>query len=544
MESYKPKDEKKLNLNDDYLKFIRFAHDKIVEKTEQGIIGVITNNSFLHGLTHRAMRGALLRDFDDIYILNLHGNARLEETSPDGSVDQNVFDIMQGVAISFFIRKAQHNQRCRVWYYDVYGKREEKYQFLSEHNINSVTWEELQIDAFDLAFKQTKWGRERFREPLNFFVPMRNGNLIKTYGEFWGLADIFKVFGSGVKTGRDLCTISFQQDEFKTISKDWQTLDDTKLREKYQLPSDSSGWDLSTAKTVLSQTKYNAAYLQAYAYRPFDMRFTYYTKERGFISRPAYETMQHFLSKDNQGLCFIRNDYGADDFTFALVVDTLIDIHLLGGQTYIAPFYLHNQPIEEHADLFLNGANGIQRIVNFTPAFTRFMKAQYPQQPSAKEIFSYLYAILHSPTYRKTYLEFLKIDFPRIPFVKDYATFERFSILGQALIDMHLLKTSSPDETVSFPKEGTDAVDTVRFVEGTEAIGRIHINKTQYFDHIPTDIWTFHIGGYQVLDKWLKSRKDRVLSYQEKEMFKEIISVLKFTLQQMQRIDEVWQETM
>ena len=544
MESYKPEGEKKLNFNDDYLKFIRFAHEKIVENTEQGIIGIITNNSFLNGLTHRAMRGALLRDFDEIYILNLHGNARLEETCPDGSVDQNVFDIMQGVAISLFVRKSKRTPHCRVFYYDLYGKRDKKYQFLREHTYSSVPWEELKVETFDKAFKQTRWGRERFREPLNFFVPIRNEHTIKIYGEWWGFADIFSVFGSGIQTKRDDFTVQFEKSVFKNIYSDCQRLDDEDFRKKYHISPDSAGWNLAQAKRILNNTTFNEQCIRAYHYRPFDKRLTYFTKEQGFLGRPRYETMQHFLNDANIGLCFIRNDYGADDFTYIFVVDTIIDIHLLGGQTYIAPFYLHNQPIDNHDDLFLNGANGAPKVVNFTPVFTRFIKAQYAQQPSAKEIFSYIYAILHSQHYRKTYLEFLKIDFPRIPFVKDYAAFKRFSVLGQELIDMHLMKTSSPDETVSFPQEGTDIVETVRFVEGSDAIGRIYINKTQYFDQIPLDIWRCHIGGYQVVDKWLKSRKDRVLSYQEKEMLKEIILILKFTCQQMRRIDEAWQEVM
>ena len=543
MESYKPEGEKKLNFNDDYLKFIRFAHEKIVEKTEEGIIGIITNNSFLNGLTHRAMRGALLRDFDEIYILNLHGNARLEETCPDGSVDQNVFDIMQGVAISLFVRKSKRTPQCRVFYYDLYGKRDKKYQFLREHTHSSVPWEELQPVPFNQAFKQTKWGRERFREDLNFFVPVKNGNILKTYGEFWGITDIFNVFGSGIKTDRDELVISFDEHSLaNNMKKAFSGSYDEQFKEKYHIDNSSSYRFLDKLQTNI----YQPECIQNIVYRPFDNRKIYY--KIGFTSRPAFEVMKHLFMGENIGLAFMRQVVLNVPYSHFLISDKIVDLKLLRsseGTNYFAPLYTYHiiKKNKKQDDFYTEET--IVKTANFRKDFEDYISGQYNSYTlSPEEILSYIYAVAHAPAYRETYIEFLNIDFPRIPFVKDYAAFKRFSALGQELIDMHLMRTSSPDETVSFPQEGTDIVETVQFVEGRDAIGRIYINKTQYFDQIPLDIWRCHIGGYQVVDKWLKSRKDRVLSYQEKEMLKEIILILKFTCQQMRRIDEAWQEVM
>ena len=159
VDDYKPNDEKNVRqLHDDYIKFIRFAHKKM-ENVKQGAIGIISNNSFLNGLTHRKMRVKLATTFDTIYILNLHGNTRLHETHPDGGIDQNVFDIMQGVSINIFVKKRGQRDKCKIYYYDLYGRRNVKFGFLLANDIDSVEWQELQIDKFDREFRKTRWGK-------------------------------------------------------------------------------------------------------------------------------------------------------------------------------------------------------------------------------------------------------------------------------------------------------------------------------------------------------------------------------------------------
>jgi predicted helicase len=539
IEDYKPKQEKKLNLNDDYIKFIRFAHNKM-EKVKQGVTGIITNNSFLNGLTHRRMRSKFLEDFDEIYILNLHGNARIGETCPDGSIDQNVFDIMQGVSINIFVKKEKRDKKCRVFYYDLYGQREVKHDFLISNNIKSVNWKELEIENFDKSFKKTQWGKNRFKENLSFFVPGGNIKVMKDYGEFLGVTDIFKEYNSGIQTKRDKLTVQFYESDMKQVVNDFQKLTDMQLREKYQLQNDSSGWNLPEAREILINSNRDENNINEYQYRPFDVRYTYFTEKQGFLGRPRYKTMKHFLKKENIGLCFSRQIV-SEHWKHIFITNKILDACLVSIKTrewtYIAPLYIY------HDSSSLTQNNGqTEKMPNFTKRFQRYIKKQYPSKTATPEqILGYIYAVMHSPVYRKTYLEFLKIDFPRIPFTSDFNNFKTLSDLGTELIEHHLMKKSYPDNQVSFPQNGDDVVQRIRFVcDKNTHTGNIFINKDQYFGNIPVHAWEFYIGGYKVLDKWLKSRKNRVLTYQEKEHFKKIVNILNFTHRCMHRIEKLF----
>ena len=540
IKDYKPEGEKKLNLNDDYIKFIRFAHNKM-EKIQQGVIGIITNNSFLNGLTHRRMRGKLAEDFDEIYILNLHGNARIGETCPDGSIDQNVFDIKQGVSISIFVKTGKQN-RCRVFYSDLYGTREHKYDFLASNDLKTVKWEELRTEEFDKSFRKTRWGKNRFKENLCFFVPVGNIQMMKDYGKFWGITEIFKEYNSGIQTKRDSFTIHFSQTELQEVLADLKRLTVEEIRKKYKLPADGRDWTVQSAKESAEAFLSDKNHITRIHYRAFDLRWTYCNeKSKGFLAYPRYGTMKHFLNSKNMGLCFIRNDYGAEQFTFAMANDKPADIHFMGGQTYTAPLYLHESEDRKCEEFTVEPSRG----VNFTEEFRNFIKTQYhPQTPTPEQIFAYIYAVMYCPVYRQVCLEFLKMDFSRIPFAPNYDTFLAFSRIGTELIAHHLMKESCPDCQVSFPCEGEDAVEQVRFIydENTRK-GSIFINKNQYFGNIPVCAWEFCAGGYQVLDKWLKSRKNRMLTYQEKEHFKKIVSILDFTDKCMHKIENLWKET-
>ncbi|MGE0086891.1 MAG: type ISP restriction/modification enzyme [Desulfococcaceae bacterium] len=543
VENYKPAGEKNIQpLHDDYVKFIRFAHHKM-EKNRQGVIGIITNNSFLSGLIHRKMRGLLMRDFDEIYILNLHGNARIQETCEDGSADDNVFDIMQGVGISIFVKREKREKACRVYYHDLYGKREDKFGFLEKHDIRTVKWKELKTENFEKQFKKTLWGKERFKEPLNFFVPMKNGKTVRNYGFFWGIYEIFKQHSSGVKTHRDHFLVGFEREEL--ISKFIKFIkNDMHFAHEVLKLKNTGDWNPEEAKEKLINADISA-YIHEYAYRPFDARKIIY--HLALIGRDRYNTMQHFLKGRNIGLCFIRNDYGASRFDFTMVTDKLSDIHFIGGQSYVAPLYLYQTPnpdSENGQNGMFDEESGLKKKVNFTKEFQDFIRKKYqPHSPSPEDIFGYIYAVMHCPSYRETYLEFLKMDFPRIPFADDFNIFRAFSEIGSELSEHHLMKKSYADSPVSFPESGSDTVENVRFVQDENSkTGNVFINKAQYFDNVPVSAWEFCIGGYQVLDKWLKSRKGRVLTYQEKEHFRNVVSILTVTEQYMEKIDKIWQQ--
>ncbi|MDM8541378.1 N-6 DNA methylase [Desulfococcaceae bacterium HSG9] len=542
IKDYKPEGEKKLNLNDDYIKFIRFAHNKM-ETVKLGVIGIITNNSFLNGLTHRRMRGKLLDDFDEIYILNLHGNARIGETCPDGSVDQNVFDIMQGVSINIFVKKEKRDGPCRVFYYDLYGEREHKYAFLIANNIKSVNWKKLEIEEFDKSFKKTRWGQNRFKENLSFFTQSGNIEVMQDYGKFWGITEIFAEYNSGIQTKRDRFTIHFFKTELNEVLADLKRLTVENIRKKYKLPADSRDWTIEKARKSLEATQYDKNHINLIHYRPFDFRWTYCNdKSKGFLAYPRHKTMKHFLQVENVGLCFSRQIV-SKHWRHIFITNKILEGCLVSIKTrewtYIAPLYNINASEDDECEAFTVEQS---HSANFTTKFQNFIKAKYhPHTPTPEQILGYIYAVMYCPVYRRTFLEFLKIDFPRIPFTDDFNSFKAFSDLGAELIEHHLMKKPYPDNQVSFPLEGNDVVERVRFVQDKNMLtGNLFINKKQYFGDIPIHVWEFYIGGYKVLDKWLKSRKGRVLTYQEKEHFKKIVNILNFTDKCMYKIEKVW----
>jgi len=525
IKKYKPDDEKKLNLDDDYIKFIRYAQWKM-ENKEQGVIGIITNNSFLNGLTHRKMRETLLKDFDEIYILNLHGNSRIGEKTENEQVDENVFDIQQGVAISLFI-KNKNNKDYKVFYCDLMGTRENKNDFLNSNDIDSVNWEELSINQFNNEFKKTKWGEKRFKNDLNFFVPFRNLNLIEEYGKFWGITEIFKIFGSGVKTDRDNLLIDFTENELeKKLKKAFSRNYDEEFRQKYNIWNSSS----YNFNDRLKKQEFDKKNIKSYFYRPFDLRKVYYKVT--FTSRPAYDVMKYIINNNNLGINFIRNDYGAREFNYFLISDEIIDLHLLGGQTYFAPLYIYDQSKNNY--LYSD------KLPNFRPEFQKFIGKNYSSIPEPEDILGYIYAYFYSNKYRQKYLEYLKIDFPRLPFVEDEKLFSKISNLGKELIEHHLLNKTYAGSKVVFPIEGNDSIEISKFRrKQDEILGKIYINKKQYFNNISENVWEFHIGGYQVLKKWLNERKNRKLLYRDKEHFKKVVNIIEFTLKQMDRIDNI-----
>jgi len=519
---YKPSGEKNVQpLNDDYIKFIRYAHWKI-EQNGKGVFGFISNNSFINGLIHRKMRNELLKSFDEIFILNLHGNSRIGETTPDGGIDQNVFDIMQGVSINIFLKSEIENDKCKVSYCDCFGKRKQKYEILLTNDISSIEWKQIDYNKFNDEFNKTRWAEKRFEDNLSFFTPMDDVALIKDYGNFWGITEIFNKYKSGIQTGNDNLFVKFDFQKASEIYDDMSKLEVDDFKRKYEFnPSDDWGFE----------TKYkNIEYLKLtdVHYRPFNFRNIIYSYA---LRRNSNEIMQHFLKGENIGLCFIRNDYGAELFNYFLITDNLIDIHTIGGQSYIAPLYIYNEP--EEGDLFADETH-LNKQVNFTNEFIKFINEKYSFKPTPEEIMGYIYAVLHSPTYREKYLELLKIDFPRVPFADDEEKFKKLAELGNELIEHHLLKKTYPDNQVRPVGKANHVIETINYSEE-----KIHINPNLYFYPVKPEVWDFYIGGYKVLEKWLKSRKDRELSYREIEHFIKVCNVITETIILMDIIDEV-----
>ena len=510
-------------LQDDYVKFIRFAQWKM-EQVEEGVVGIITNHSFLDNPTFRGMRQSLMQTFHQLYVLDLHGNAKKKERAPEGGKDENVFDIEQGVAVSLLVKK-QGLERA-VYHADLWGTRQGKYRALLETEKDSVEWTKLNPST-----------------PFYLFIPQDEA-LWEEYEGGWKVTEIFPVNSVGITTARDRLTIQYSEEATWKTVQDFAALPVEEARRKYALGKDARDWKVALAQQDLEDSGLLQDQVVPIAYRPFDMRYTYYTgHSRGFHCMPRGRVMYHILAGENLGLCTSRGKETGGGWEHVLCCDRIIQHHTasLKEVNYLFPLHLYPPPegqeksksrLFEDADPF----QGKERIENLSPKFRAFIDAKYQHHYSPEDILGYIYAVLHSPTYRQKYLDFLKIDFPRVPFVNQRKTFEALSKLGWELVQAHLLKIV-PSSLKVEPTPGDFTVEKPAYEAERE---RLRINKTQYFAPVPRDVWAFHIGGYQVLDKYLKSRKGRALSLDEIENVQNVVNVLRFTIDQMGRIEGCW----
>lgn len=466
-------------LSDDYIKFIRLGQH-YVEKNGEGIIGFISNNSFIDGIIHRQMRKALMQVFDKIYILDLHGNSRKKEIAPDGSKDENVFDIMQGVSINIFIKRKNCNQNCQIQHFDLYGTREEKYEFLNEHMLCEVEWEELNP-----------------QEPQCLFVH-QDDTLLSEYEKGFKIEELMSVSTSGVKTHHD--------------------------------------------KELVSTSPFNSVFNTPYTYRPLDNLWIDYDLNK--VVRHRYKYMIHILDKDNVSLIIGPQGQAVGPmpwnviFVSRYIVDTNV-FYRGGGIVFPLYLYQENMGKEERIVNFNKGLyDKIAKGLNYLPCYddnvlidpiSDYNGVLYPQ-----DLFDYIYAVLHSPSYRKRYKEFLKIDFPRIPYPTDWEKFRDLSEKGEELRELHLMEDLPSKTGVTFPVAGSLQVDCYRWQDN-----RVYINSEQYFDGVPESAWNFYIGGYQPAQKWLKDRKGMTLSFEDVKHYGNIIYVLQQTERIMQEIDGI-----
>ncbi len=574
LETYK-KDLNERNiqpLSDDYIKFIRLAH-YYVEKNGEGVVAYISNNSFIDGIIHRQMRKALMETFDEIYILDLHGNARKKETASDGGKDENVFDIMQGVSINIFVKKKkgvilspfdklrvnfachsgtlERSERAiesgevegspaRVYHYELFGKRFEKYAFLARTSFSDIPWNELAPQA-----------------PQYFFAP-KDFSVQEEYEKGFKIDELMKVNAAGIKTHHDAELVSFD--------------------------------------TISSSCN------QIYSYRVLDNRFLDYDLKR--VERHRFALMRNLI-KDNLSLSVSRQCI--DDWKYVFCTNRISDINLIAsagklGGGNVFPLYLYpdenrdpstslhfaqddklqskpnlDETIWRKIDACLvechSGGQG--PIESMDPIYPKGITATKGLCPKCRievsplqgdncshittpeQVFDYIYGVLHTPSYREKYKEFLKIDFPRIPYPENKAEFERIVSIGNKLRKLHLMEEIPPQAT-SFDIEGDNVVSEIRFerhsgaeqrgaIESMDPIGasplqgdiygKVYINKTQYFGNVPELAWNFYIGGYQPAQKWLKDRKNRTLTFDDISHYRKIIAILIETHNLMQELD-------
>ena len=528
-------------LQDDYVKFIRFGQWRI-EQTGCGVLAFITNHGYLDNVTFRGMRQSLLKTFTDIYIVNLHGNATKREVTPEGNADENVFDIQTGVAISIFIKDSEKDvELADVKYLDLWGKREEKYSWLHQNDLVSSAW--LDIEC---------------RSPDYLLVP-QDANRKAEYDECYPIKAVALEHAPGMTTARDRLTIQDSADlVWKTVEK-FSSLDVEEAREHYSLGKDAQEWKIHLAQADIQASEPSKKHIAKLMYRPFDRRFTYYTgKTRGFICRPRRKIMSHFHSRDNIGIVIGRAGQAADFTNWNVIycTDSLLDLNIFrrGGGT-LFPLYLYPDKQLFKADDDGNDfpLSNKGRRPNLSKAFVSQMEAKLglpfitegsffvdddvAERFGPEDVFYYAYAIFHSPTYRQRYAEFLKIDFPRLPLTSDVALFSALVKFGAELVSLHLMKAPRLLDTMTtFDIEG-DNVIARGYPKYDEKNERVHLNKQQYFGGISQAVWEFHIGGYQVLHKWLKDRRGRELAYDDLKHYQQMVAALSETNRIMSAID-------
>ncbi|EMH06875.1 hypothetical protein HMPREF1408_00211 [Helicobacter pylori GAM245Ai] len=458
-------------LLDDYVKFMRFAQNKI-ELLGHGLFGFISNNAFLDNPTFRGLRRSLLECYDELYILNLHGNARKKEKTPQGATDENVFNIMQGVSINLFVKKAQAT-KPKIHYYDVYGERAEKYAFLAQNDLDSIEWLELAP-----------------REPFYSLIPQETP-LLEEYEQGFSVQEVFQISSVGIVTGKDKIFIANNTESLKE-----QVL-------KYC-------------------NEFNEQCVKDIHYRPFDIRKVYYDTKK--LERSRENTFKHMLppptnpktpnqTHKNVALNIARQSKMHGEWRYVMAHKELVDINLIAsagsmGVGYNYPLYQFKHP---------------NYTENFTPEFRSFIDKHYNHHFEPLEILGYIYALLYSPNYRKRYEDFLKADYPKILFTNNKDLFRALSLLGIELIGLHVLNQESlnhsfeklKDATIgeSYYKEEHDRNPIIKKPSHNEPEQRLYINHSAYFKGVSEEIYNYMIGGYGVLDKYLKSHKNEPCNF-------------------------------
>jgi len=567
IDDYKQVDGKPLGernpkwLQDDYVKFLRFAQWKI-DQAGEGIVAMITNHGYLDNPTFRGMRQSLMQTFDTIHILNLHGNSLKKETTPDGGKDENVFDIRQGVAICLLVKsgtgvppvmkKAPKDRKTAtkpnlmrhldkpggIFHQDLYGPRQQKYDWLDRHDVTTTGWTPLAP-----------------RTPAYLYIP-RDTTLANQYEAWPSLPEIMPVNSVGIVTARDGFVIDMDRAALKRRIETFRNPDftDEMVAQAFGL-KDNRDWKLADKRKAIQADKDWESKFTKVLYRPFDERHIFY--HRDAIDFGREEVMHHILLDGNLAISTTRS-VETGDFTHALCADKIITHHTVSLKevNYAFPLYLapeQKQPEKKkargtrftHMMLFEDQAQYAAKRPNLNPDILAALSEAYGKALSPEDIFHYIYAVLYSPPYRERYREFLKSDFPRIPFTANAGLFRKMAAIGQELVALHLLKSPDLDPPACrFQGDGNGRVekgrkDGLRYDAEQK---RVYINAAQHFAPVPEPVWTYQVGGYQVCEKWLKDRKERHLSLDEIRTYCRIVTALGRTIELQAKLDTIYPE--
>ncbi|MBH9536242.1 type ISP restriction/modification enzyme [Novosphingopyxis sp. YJ-S2-01] len=519
-------------LSDDYVKFIRMAENTI-SKNGHGVLGFVTNHAYLDNPTFLDMRNHLRKTFDTIYVVDLHGNSKRKEICPDGSSDKNVFDIQQGVAIIVAIKRINNKvlepEKASIKHIDFWGKREEKYKALRESALSNLRFLDASPASHPWRFKPT------------------DTKLEKIYQDGISTAELFSPNGRpapGIVTTQDQFAISW--DAAEAVLKVAQLLgsaDEQDARRRFRLCS-TTQWDYLSAKKDLTVEQARNELTQI-SYRPFDNRWTIYNSHVAVHRRER--VMSHFYGHQNLGLATARSNKNPFPDHFFLT-DRISETKFAESSTQSVnfPLYLYPDERADQADALAPTTRtlnldaklyaAICKIAGIDPANTAgpdddFRSPTADARPSEIKVFDYIYGVLHSPDYRETFAEFLKVDFPRIPYPASPELFRHVSEKGEQLRRLHLMEPAAIGD-VPFPfmnAEGAgpdEANDEVAPAHPKYKDGRVYINPHQYFADVPQAAWDFYIGGYQPAQKWLKDRKGRALSWDDIGHYQNIVKIL------------------
>jgi len=504
-------------LQDDYVKFIRFAQWKI-DQIGEGVLGFITNHGYLDNPTFRGMRQSLMKSFDEIYLLDLHGNSLKKEKCPDGSKDENVFDIRQGVAIALFIKKKQ-NKEAKVLHADLWGLREDKYNWLLENDIKTTEWQELTPHS-----------------EFYLFTP-RDEVMLGQYDKYPKITEVFPLNNVGMTTARDRFVIDENKNTLVNrirLFKNSKYSDDD-LHTFFQI-NRKKGWSIRKAWNMLqsiSDSDLNNFTLPV-LYRPFDVRWIFY--HDSVVWRTAKRVMYHMMQK-NLGLCIGRAGQvvGLEKpWNIVFCSEYIGDLNLFyrGGNVNFPLYFYPDQKQKKIVN------HSTTKKPNLNPQLIKSLIEAYGKEPTPEEIVYYIYAVLYSNTYRTKYAEFLRIDFPRVPFTNDYKLFKEMGKMGNRLVNLHLMRSDELNNPIAkFQGSGENGVEKRKYDDRKY---RVYINKTQYFEGIEKEVWEYQIGGYQVLDKWLKDRKGRKLSFEDIKHYCKVVTAIRKTIEVQKAIDHIY----
>jgi len=508
----KPLNEKNSKwINDDYVKFIRFAQWRI-EQTGHGVLAFVTNHAYLSNPTFRGMRQSLLEGFDEIFILDLHGNSKRKETAPDGGKDQNVFDIQQGVSIGFFVKKegSKKSGYASVYHADVYGERNVKYDFLLENTLSSTKFKKIDVVAPFYVFEH------------------QDGDKRTEYLQGWKLTDIFPVHGSGITTARDHVVIGFEKSEVLKNAEFFRNskLSDKEVCAKLQIPL-KKGWSVERSRRLIKHEKNLESNMQTIMYRPFDKREIFY--HDSLVWRTVRKVMGNMIEGDNIALVTARSNKSEIQNQF-YVSKFMTEAKTGESTTQSALFPLYCYANNDGFDL------GDNKTINIKDEYLTALKKEFGSKDIETRFFYYIYALFNSSEYRTRYAEFLKMDFPRVLVSKDEEFFSALSELGRKIVQLHTMNFGNTKSIVKFPTRGSNEVGLIKYITDSK---EIMINHDQSFTNIPLKVWEYEVGGHQVLSKWLKARKGRTLISVEIQEFKNIAYAIEQSIDVQSSIDEL-----